>query len=134
MASKNMILWRTVIQAIESFFSLLFFWFCCISISHRFNYCNQRLLNIYSGVYLQVLSPLRPYQALQAFWFCVFSSFFILFFAFFFSFSCHLTKEKRSQEGQWERRIRKPENHNNYKNYKDWKPRHCLRHPNQRLT
>ena len=32
-----------------------------VSISNRYNFCNQRLLNIYSHLYLRVLSPLRPY-------------------------------------------------------------------------
>ena len=33
-----------------------------VSISNRSNFCNQRLLNIYSHLYLRVLSPLRPYM------------------------------------------------------------------------
>ena len=35
-----------------------------ILISNRSTYCNQRLSNIYSHVYLRILSPSRPYQAL----------------------------------------------------------------------
>ena len=35
-----------------------------ILISNRSTYCNQRLSNIYSRVYLRILSPSRPYQAL----------------------------------------------------------------------
>ena len=38
-----------------------------ILISNRSIYCNQRLSNIYSHVYLRVLSPTRPYQALTLF-------------------------------------------------------------------
>ena len=38
-----------------------------ILISNRSTYCNQRLSNIYSHIYLRILSPSRPYQALTTF-------------------------------------------------------------------
>ena len=117
MASKNVILWRTVIQAIESYF-----------LSFSFDFAIYRFP---TGLITEAFKHLLQCLFASTFAFKAISStprtlilrFFLLlnifFLRFSFSFSCHLTKEERSQEGQWERRIRKPENHNNYKSNKD---------------